>query len=92
MSPDDLLNLLHIKPFQSFRLCMTDGEQYEVRHPDAIRIAGRTAVVFVRKTDVPSAFLYDRFDVVSLLHVVRVRITPARRPSQERSLIVLRLA
>jgi hypothetical protein len=74
MTPEDLNNLLHAKPFESFRLCMTDGEQYVVRHPDAIRIAGRTAVVFARKNEVPSGFIYDRFDLVSLLHVVRIEL------------------
>jgi len=53
---------------------MTDGEGYEVRHPDALRIAGRTAVVFVRATDGPLQYVYDRFDIVSLLHVVRVEL------------------
>jgi hypothetical protein len=74
MTPEDLNNLLHARPFQPFRLRMTDGESYEVRHPDALRIAGRSAVVFVRAIEGPLPFVYDRFDLVSLLHIVRVEL------------------
>ena len=45
-----------------------------VRHPAAIRIAGRTAVVFTRKNEITSGFVFDRFDLVSLLHIVRVEL------------------
>jgi hypothetical protein len=72
MNPEELNSLVHKMPFQPFRLCLTDGESYEVRHPDAIRIAGRTAVVFARKSDGAVSILYDRFHLVSLLHIVRV--------------------
>jgi hypothetical protein len=71
MNPEELNRLVHRKPFRSFRLCLTDGESYEVHHPAALRIAGLTAVVFTRKTEIPSPFLYDRFDLVSLPYIVR---------------------
>jgi hypothetical protein len=74
MSPEQLNELVLTKPFQSFRLCMTDGEQYEVRHPDAIRIAGRTAIVLARKSEGHVPILYDHFHLVSLLHIVRVEL------------------
>ena len=73
MSPEDMKKLLLTQPFQPFRLCMTDGRTYKVRHPDAIRVGFRTAVVFVKKTD-ESAFFYDNFDIISLLHIVRAEL------------------
>jgi hypothetical protein len=74
MSPEQLNELVFTKPFQSFRLCMTDGEQYEVGHPDTIRIAGRTAIVLARKSEGHVPILYDHFHLVSLLHIVRVEL------------------
>ena len=74
MSLEELNNLILAKPFQPFRLYTTDGEDFGVRHPAALRVAGSTAVVFTRKDEVPSPFLYDRFHLVSLLHIVRVEL------------------
>ena len=80
MTPEELNDLLRIRPFEAFRLCMTDGEVYEVRHPDALRVAGRTAVVFVRAKDGNLQYVYDRFDIISLPHIVRVEL---RQPATQ---------
>jgi methylglutaconyl-CoA hydratase len=41
----------------------------------------RRGPVFAQKTDGLSAFIYDRFDLVSLSHIVMGRISTARRLS-----------
>jgi hypothetical protein len=76
MTLKEMANLLEAKPFLPFRMYAGDGYGYEVRQPDAIRIAGGLAVVFARKIDRPSAFVYDRFDIVSLSYIVRVETLP----------------
>ena len=56
---------LHRRPFVPFRLVMSSGREYEVRHPENADLS-RTAMyiaVQVRDEDPPS------FLVVSLLHV-----------------------
>jgi hypothetical protein len=34
MRPEDLLELLRAKPFEPFRLHLSDGAAYEIRHRD----------------------------------------------------------
>jgi hypothetical protein len=34
MRPDDVLQLLRARPFQPFRISLSDSKQYEVRHPE----------------------------------------------------------
>ena len=34
MAPEELRDVLRHQPFEPFRLVMTDGEAYEIRHPD----------------------------------------------------------
>ena len=35
MRPEDLRNFLRQKPFRPFRVTLTDGRIYEIRHPEA---------------------------------------------------------
>ena len=44
MRPDDVLQLLRAKPFQPFRISLSDGQQYDVRHPE-IAIVSRSTVL-----------------------------------------------
>ncbi len=34
MRPEDILEILRNKPFEPFRVYLTDGAVYEIRHPD----------------------------------------------------------
>ena len=43
MRPEDIREFLQKKPFQPFRLTLTDGRTYEVRHPE-MAMVGRSAV------------------------------------------------
>lgn len=43
MNPDEVLNFIRRQPFEPFRIHMTDGTVYEVRHPDQC-IVTKTAV------------------------------------------------
>ncbi len=44
MRPDDILRLLRATPFEPFRISLSDGTEYEVRHPE-LAIVGRSTVV-----------------------------------------------
>lgn len=34
MRPEDILGILRAQPFEPFRMYLTDGAVYEIRHPD----------------------------------------------------------
>lgn len=69
MTPDDLHAKLHATPFERFRLHLTDGAAYDIRHPESVLVGRRTAVIGVKEN--PSQNYYDRFVTVALVHIVR---------------------
>jgi hypothetical protein len=58
------------EPFRPFRLHMTDGTVYKVRHPELILLGRRSAVVGLA-TD-PLQKIFDRAVDIDLFHVVRM--------------------
>ena len=69
MAPEELRDALR-QPFRPFRLVMTDGMGYEIRHPDLLWIGKRSAMVGL--TGYPGQTLYERSVYVDLLHVIRL--------------------
>jgi hypothetical protein len=61
--------LLGKRPFQPFRLVMSSGQSYEVRHPEMALLTRSDMLVGVGETDegVPA-----EFRICSLLHVTTV--------------------
>jgi len=45
MNPEELRDTLRHQPFEPFRLVMTDGAGYEIRHPDLLWVGRSTAMV-----------------------------------------------
>jgi hypothetical protein len=70
MAPAELRDALHQRPFEPFRLVMTDGVGYEIRHPDLLMVGLRTATVGL--TGQPGQTFYKRTVKVDLLHVIRI--------------------
>jgi hypothetical protein len=69
MSPRDLKDTLRRLPFQPFRIVVTDGASYEIRHPDFLLVGKRTAYVGTASqqgTDIP-----ERVIQVDMLHIIR---------------------
>ena len=72
MRPEDIREFLQHKPFQPFRVTLTDGRTYEVRHPE-MAMVGRSAVAIgLSAPDDPSP-IYDRLVTVSLLHIMQIQ-------------------
>jgi len=71
MRPEDIRAFLTKKPFQSFRITLTDGRTYEVRHPELAMVGRSTVVVGLPAADDPEP-VFDRFTWVSLLHIMQV--------------------
>jgi hypothetical protein len=81
MSPEELRDVLRHQPFEPFRLVMTDGAGFEIRHPDLLWVGQRTAMVGL--TGQPGQTFYERAVRVDLLHVIRVEpLQAASSPPQ----------
>ncbi|HEV3255881.1 MAG TPA: hypothetical protein VG013_03285 [Gemmataceae bacterium] len=70
MSLEDLRDIVRKQPFTPFRLFVSDGSAYEVRHPEQV-LLGKRSVVIGLALD-PTAAAYDRFAHVDLLHITRL--------------------
>ena len=58
-------DLLKQQPFQPFRLVMSSGETYEIRHPEMIKLGLNSMLIFTYVSDNPD--FYDRWETVSLM-------------------------
>jgi hypothetical protein len=69
MTVQTFRNLLSARPFKPFRVIMSSGQAYEVRHPEMAFVTKTDLVVGidVAEDDVPS-----EFKICSLLHVTAV--------------------
>ena len=70
MHPNDLLARVRARPFVPFRLVVSEGGSYEIRHPDMIMVARRSVVVGLPAPDDES--IADTTHLIALIHVVRV--------------------
>lgn len=68
MPPDELLTVVRSQPFQPFRVQLTDGQSFDIRHPDQM-IVGRRSAVIGLPADANEPYL-DRRVTVDLIHVV----------------------
>ncbi len=76
MPPEELKRHLH--PFTPFRIQLSTGETFDVRHPDLIMVGKRTAIIGFSNDPTP---LYDRAVTVALLHIVRLEPLDAAPPA-----------
>jgi hypothetical protein len=81
MAPEELKDVLKQQPFEPFRLVLTDGIGYDIRHPDLLWVGKRTA--YVGLTGQPGQTLFERSVRVDLLHITRIEPldAPANPPS-----------
>ncbi|MEN6449725.1 MAG: hypothetical protein ABFC96_04460 [Thermoguttaceae bacterium] len=71
MRPEDFRAYLKKTPFQPFRITLTDGRTYEVKHPE-LAMVGRTSVLIGMAASDESEPVYDRFVTISLLHIMQM--------------------
>lgn len=70
MPPEQLLQALRQRPFVPFRIHLTDGTVYEIRHPEMVLPGLRAAVIGLASD--PAQPLFARTETVALLHIVRL--------------------
>lgn len=70
MVAQELRDTLRQQPFEPFRLVLSDGHSYDIRHPDLLWVGLSTA--YVGLTGQPGQTFFERSVKVDLNHVVRV--------------------
>jgi len=82
MRPERIQALLRTRPFRPLRICTTDGAKFEVRHPEQVIVSHWD--VFIGLEPDPATGLWNRIEICSPLHIVRVeRIRSPRLPRAE---------
>jgi hypothetical protein len=82
MTQDEVYEAARRHPFEPFRLILTPGAAYDIRHADLIMVGRRSAIVGV--TNEANGAAYDRTIKVDLLHVVGIEELPVtRNPSAQ---------
>jgi hypothetical protein len=71
MSQQDLLEMLRHRPFQAFRIHVSDGTAYEIRHPEMMVVGRSKALVIFPPEGIPLPAI-DRYEAVALLHITRL--------------------
>ena len=79
MRAEELMALLRKRPFVPLRIHMTDGQTYDIRHPDQV-------IVLRQRVDIgllpdPATGVVERVEYCSLLHIVRVEELPPTTPA-----------
>lgn len=74
MAPADIRNQVQRRPFLPFRVVTSNGTIYEVRHPDLVMIGLASVVIGYPSAQDPHS--YERMDIVSLRHIVRLEPEP----------------
>ncbi len=78
MPAQEILNYLRAQPFRPFRIRMTSGRTFDIRHPEMVRVGRGTILVFSFVSDDPE--IYDRWDNVSLMLVEQLSHLDAQPP------------
>ncbi len=73
MRPDDVLHMLRARPFQPFRVSLSDGQQYEVRHPDTAIVSRSTVLIGIPGPRGPEGPV-ERVVTCALIHITRMEV------------------
>jgi hypothetical protein len=78
--PDDIQARLHERPFRPFRIIASEGQVFNIHHPELVVVGVRDMLILFPRPDHPTA--YDRVTRVALVHVVSLEDlpTPAGTP------------
>jgi hypothetical protein len=79
MRAEEFKELLRTQPFVPLRIHTTDGQTYDIRHPDIVLVL-RQRVDIGMQPD-PATGVLERVDHCSLLHIVRVEELPPTAPA-----------
>jgi hypothetical protein len=81
VAPDELATALRRRPFVPFRLTLTEGSTYEVRHPELCMAGRRSAIIGLAAPNDPD-LLFERSVTVDLFHIVKLEPLETAAPPQ----------
>lgn len=83
MNAETLIHHLRKQPFQPFRVYLTDGSSYDIRHPENMLVTRRDVGIGL---DPRNGELPDRMAICDPLHVERTEPigTRRRKPRKQR--------
>lgn len=70
MRAEELTEILRRQPFAPFRIHLTTGQTYDIRHPELVWVRRQCADIALDPD--PKTGVIEHSDRVSLLHVVRI--------------------
>jgi hypothetical protein len=70
MPPEDLLTAIRRRPFVPFRMHVSDGSVFEIRHPELLLVGFASVIVGIPAQ--PEQSYYTRTEVVANSHIVRL--------------------
>jgi hypothetical protein len=82
MTSEEIARYLDKRPFQTFRIFLTDGTVYEIRHPELLMLGRRTALVGLTEISNGARPLFERLAEFSFLYVVRLEPVAAASTSE----------
>jgi hypothetical protein len=71
MRRNELADALGSRPFRPFRIHVSDGSIYEVRHPELVHLTHHAALVCTPVDDQPPIFI-ERFYLLDLIHITQL--------------------
>jgi hypothetical protein len=71
---DDIQQRIREKPFRPFRIIASEGERFDIYHPDLVLVGHRDLTIGHPGPENPS--VYDRQCRVALVHVVALEDLP----------------
>lgn len=69
MDPDELFAVVRKQPFEPFRIHVSDGDRYEIRHPDQIVVGRRSCHIGISGNGEGP---FQRIAIVSNIHITRL--------------------
>jgi len=75
MRQSELQEAARRQPFRPFRLVISTGTTYDIRHPDLIMVGRHSAIIGT--TNDPAGTAYEGTIMVDLLHVVGIEMLSA---------------
>ena len=75
MRREQIMSLLQQRPFQPFRMRLSNGIVQEVRHPEMAMATASSVIVGMPATSAPAPAI-DDYVIVSLLHIVQLEPIP----------------
>jgi len=82
MSPETLREQVRKQPFEAFRVYLSDGSWYDIRHPEMIAITRRDVAIAI---GLGRDGLPDRLATCDPLHIVRIEPINGRRSPRRRA-------